>query len=90
MATAYFERFTLEMSDAAVVDCHHQGTCDEDVDFWSSRIARPEEITPEKLAAELQEYGAWDRDELSDDQANWKRLIWIAAGNIQEEMAAQH
>lgn len=90
MATAYFERFTLELPDAAVVDCYHQGACDEDVDFWSSRITRHEEITPEKLAAELKEYGAWDEEELSDDQANWKRLIWIAAGNIQEEMAAQH
>jgi len=85
MKTAYFERFTLDLPDQAVPECSHSGACDQDVEFWSSRITRPAQITPEKLAAELREFGAWDVWELADDQANWQRLIWIAAGNIQEE-----
>lgn len=85
MKTAYFNRFTLEMPDECVSECSHSGACDDDVDYWSIRLLRPPEITPDKLAAELKEYGAWDADELADDSANWRRIIWIAAGQIQEE-----
>jgi maleate cis-trans isomerase len=81
MKTAYFNRFLLELPDEAVYDCAHQGSCDEDVDFWASRVDR-QNITNEDLAAELKEYGAWDSKELQDDEANWKRIIWIAAGDI--------
>ena len=84
MKTAFFNRFILELPSEAVLDCHHQGACDEDVLFWSNKITRPDEITKEKLKSELKEYGAWDKDELENDDDNWKRLIWIAAGNIQE------
>jgi hypothetical protein len=84
---AYFTRFSLEMPAEAINDCSHQGPCDDDVDYWSPRIARPNEITPEALRDELREYGAWDSEELLDDDANWQRLIWIAAGNIREEAA---
>jgi hypothetical protein len=86
MPTAYFNRFTLDLPDAAVPDCSHQGACDEDVAYWSARIQRPGIITPALLAAELKEYGAWDDEQLADDDDNWQRLIWIAAGNIREEM----
>ncbi len=84
-ATAYFERFTLDMPIEAVADCSHIGACDADVERWALKITRPEQITPETLRAELKEYGAWDSDELNDDAANWQRLIWIAAGNIKDE-----
>lgn len=84
--TAYFNRFTLELPDAAVADCSHQGPCDEDVAHWSPRIERPAEITADALAAELKEYGAWEPEDLADDLANWHRLIWLAAGNIKDEL----
>lgn len=83
--TAYFDRFCLEMPQGAIEDCSHQGKCDEDVAYWAKEIERPAEITPEKLAAELKEYGAWDAEELADDDQNWHRLIWIAAGNLKED-----
>jgi hypothetical protein len=98
MKTAYFNRFSIDLPDAAVADCHHQGACDSDVAHWAGaewqgatripRIARPDTLTPEILAAELKEYGAWDAEELADDDANWQRIIWLAAGNIQEEERA--
>jgi len=90
MNTAYFNRFTLDMPDEAVLDCSHQGQCDDDVAHWSSKIQRPADITAETLRAELKEYGAWDSDELNDDEQNWQRLIWIAAGNIKEEYASKN
>lgn len=83
-----FNRFELELPDQAVYDCSHAGQCDADVDHWQSRIIRPDKCTPEALRAELDEYGAWDDDELSDDSANWRRIVWIAASNAKEERKA--
>ena len=87
--TAYFTRFTLDIPAEAVADCSHQGACDDDVEAWSSRIDRPSDITPKALRAELKEYGAWDAEELADDDANWRRIIWLAACDIKEELASQ-
>jgi hypothetical protein len=85
---AYFERFTIKMPNAAVFEMSGAGAADEFVAYWASRIKRPAAVTPEALAAELREYGAWDPDELSDDADNWRRILWIAAGNLREESQA--
>ena len=85
MREAYFNRFTIEMPQEAAEACSHQGACDEDVAWWAPRITRPAEATPKRLRAELNEYGAWEDDELADDDVNWLRIVWIAAGNIKEE-----
>lgn len=74
------------MPREAVADCSHQGSCDDDVAYWAPLIARPESATPETLAACLKGYGAWDAEELADNEANWRRLVWIAAGDISEQM----
>ncbi len=84
MKTAYFERFTIDFPDQCVTDCHHQGQCDEDVEYWQGKIDLSH-IPDDKLAAELKGYGAWDSDELKDRVANERRIIWLAAGNIQDE-----
>lgn len=81
---ALFERFTLEMTGNAALDCSHSGRCDEDVEFHAPTIQRPDNCTPERLAAELKECGAWDAEELADDAKNWHRIVWIAANNIVE------
>ena len=82
---AQFERFSITLPREAIDDCHHQGDCGPDVEAWATDIDRPDDCTPEALAAELREYGAWDDAELADDSANWERIIWIAAGNLKEE-----
>jgi hypothetical protein len=89
MPTAYFDRFALELPADAVAACSHQGDCGPDVEAWAPDIIRPADCTPEALAKELREYGAWDDEQLADDQANWERIVWIAAGNIQEESRAR-
>lgn len=87
-----FNRFEFRMSGEAVMDCSHQGQCDEDVKHWAPLIQKqvekdnfPNKPTPEKIREELGEYGSWDEEELKDDEQNWRRLIWIAAGNIKDE-----
>lgn len=82
---AQFNRFEIEMTKAVAASCSHQGSCDDDVEYYSGKIRRNKKrVTPENLRAELEDYGAWDDDELADDAANWRRIIWIAAGDIIE------
>lgn len=85
MPTAHFNRFSLNLSAQCVADCSHQGPCDEDVEHWAKYLPLPAAATPEAIRAELKEYGAWSTEELANDNANIRRLIWIAAGNIKDE-----
>jgi hypothetical protein len=82
---ATFNRFELLIPGGAVVDCGASGAVDNAVAYWKGEIQRPDKCTPEKLRDELREYGAWDVKELADDDANWGRIIWIAANNISDE-----
>lgn len=84
---ASFNHFELRLPGEAVTDCSHSGQCDEGVAHWAPRITRPAQCTVEALRAELKECGAWDAAELSDDEANWHRIVWIAANNIAEDDA---
>lgn len=42
-------------------------------------------LSPDDIRSELENYGAWDDDELADDEANKQRILWIAGGNISED-----
>ena len=79
---ASFNRFEFEMSEEAVIDCYHQGACDEGVSAWQGKIDLSH-ISDEALREELKEYGAWSDEELQDRTTNECRIIWIAAGDIQ-------
>jgi hypothetical protein len=84
MHWAGFNRFEIQLPEDCVTDCSHQGRCDEDIEFWRGKIDLSH-ISDDSLAAELQEYGAWDLEELEVWEAIEARIIWIAAGNIREE-----
>jgi hypothetical protein len=86
--TAYFDRFTFDMPSQAVKDCSHQGSCDDEVEYWES-IIDLSHIPASHIRAELKEYGAWSYGELANDDDNRKRIIWIAAGNIKEELTSK-
>ena len=83
MKIAQFNRFEVELPDEAVRDCYHQGACDTDVDFWEPKIKIKASAT--LIKAELREYGAWDKSELKDRTQNKKRIIWLAAAQVQED-----
>lgn len=85
MMAGYFERFVIDLPDEAVRECSRSGAVDAEVTYWAARIERPAECSPDALRAELREHGAWDDSELSDDAANWERIVWIAACNAAEE-----
>lgn len=86
---ALFNRFEIEMPLQAIEDCHHQGACDDDVEFQEKKIDLSH-IAPDKIRSELKEYGAWDADELADEKTNRQRIIWLAAGNIQDDYEGEY
>lgn len=49
-------------------------------------VAEMKGIDKDKLKLELQEYGVWPDKELSNHEDNITRILWIACGNIQEDM----
>jgi hypothetical protein len=77
-------RIETQIPEDAISDCSAQGSCDDAVDYWAPRIARPEKAPPELLASELREFGAWDAEQLADDDANWRRWIWTACCDLAE------
>lgn len=85
---ASFNSFSIALPWEAVGDMSGPGPADSAVSHWSSIVSRPDACTPDALASELKEYGAWDAEELEDDTENWGRILWIAAGNIREENKA--
>lgn len=89
---ASFNRFELRLSGQCVLDCSHSGDCADDVARHVRQVRRQinsdnftNKPTPDKIRAELAEYGAWDAEQLACDVENFNRLVWIAANNIAED-----
>ena len=78
---------SLSLTKSDIESASHQGDCDADVKALCARkdiASQTDKWDPEKLKRELKEYGAWDEIELSDHDANIRRLVWILAGDERE------
>ncbi len=82
--TTYLNGIEIGMSQEAMEDCSASGPVDEAVDHWFTRVNVY--ATAEQIRNELKEYGAWDAEELQDDTQNLKRIVWIAASNIKDDL----
>ena len=85
---ASFNRFEIKMTLPQAESCSHPGDCQHDVEalMKEPQIQRQRnKIDPDLIRQELKEYGAWDDEELADDDMNWVRILWIGANNITEE-----
>lgn len=88
---ANFNRFELNLPIAVVLSCSQPGKdASEDVKAalrrYPSLLADIQDLDPFLVREELSEYGAWDEDELADDEKNAERLVWLAANDIREEL----
>jgi len=81
-------KIELNITKKVAAICSHMGDCEQDVKFVLQEYPKVkrqlDKINPEVLASELKEYGAWDSDELADNEQNKVRLLWIASGDILE------
>lgn len=86
---AKFNRFEIKMTKDQAHTGSHPGPCDNDVEYLLTLPAIKKElkkISDVDLAAELKECGAWDNEQLKDRQENEARIIWLAAGQITEDI----
>ena len=80
-------RIELNITKRQAAGASHQGQCDGDVAELCRvpAIARQlRAIDPALLREELSKWGAWDETELADHAQNLQRLLWLAAGDIND------
>lgn len=80
--------FALELTEDQAESGSHSGNCYNDVKELLKLpevLEQFESINPESIRKELKEYGAWNEAELSNDEENRIRILWIACANIREE-----
>ena len=79
----------LNITKAQAHTGHHQGPCDRDIAELRrlpSIKKQLDRLGPARLREVLRDYGAWDQAELSDHDANLDRILWIACGDIVENL----
>jgi len=79
--------FEIEMTLEQAESGSHQGACDEDIAELlkvPAISAQLDKFGPDSIRAALAEYGAWDAEELQDDDANRARALWVACCDARE------
>lgn len=80
-----------DLPQECIEDCSASGAVDDAVAYWieEPRVAAVfAQLKPRDLRECLRGYGAWDDDELADDDANRRRILWIACGNFRDFQVA--
>jgi hypothetical protein len=73
-----------DIPDEALRDCHHQGACDAEVEYWQSEL---DFMAPRQMMIDyLSPFGGWDIDELNEktDDELAQIVLWIASGDYAE------
>lgn len=81
-------RIELKITLADAESCYHPGPCDMDVADLRTKPSIQRQLAkldPATVKSSIQDYGAWDDDDLADHEANLDRLLWIACCDISEE-----
>lgn len=79
--------FSISLTKKQAQTGSHSGDCEGDVKYLltlPSIKKQFESIDPESIRKELKEYGAWDEEELKDDESNRMRILWIACGDYMD------
>lgn len=82
-------RVELQITKQQARYATHSGPCDAEVLAVSlkPKIARQlNKLDPALLARELKEYGAWDATELADHEQNLQRILWLACGDLSDQI----
>lgn len=80
--------FSLTMARSDAESVSGPGPADENVATLTRTPAiasQLDALDPESIRRELRKFGAWEAEELADDDANRERLVWIAGCELREE-----
>lgn len=78
-------RIELNITKAQAAQGSHQGQCYQDIEELRQVPAIRRQLAkldPAEVVKELNGYGAWSDNDLSDHSANLNRLLWLACGDI--------
>ena len=82
-----YGEFLGQLPMECIVDCSHSGKCDSDVEYWTDQLAFADGLPLDKAIEFIAEYGAWDREELSQKSPEEiaQIVLWIFCGNLKDE-----
>jgi hypothetical protein len=86
---ATFNRFEIKLTKEQALTGSHPGPCDLDIrDLLQLPAIKRQlnKIPVDAIRNEIKEYGAWNENELSNYEDNKARILWIACGNIREDI----
>lgn len=76
----------VRLTRECIADCTAPGSVDALVSEWVKRLHKKLEKLDQKFIRRvLKPYGAWDAEDLADDEANYARLLWVAAGACKDQ-----
>jgi hypothetical protein len=79
--------FGVRMTYGHAESCSHAGSCDAEVAAVTRLLAAQlDAMAADDIREGLRESGAWDAEELADDDANRQRAVWLAACDIRESV----
>jgi hypothetical protein len=80
-------RVEVVVPGQAILDLSASGPVDDAAEYWSQegRTWGWGDVDPRDVARDLAEYGAWDEEDLKDEDLNRERFLWTAACSVAEE-----
>ena len=89
MKLAYLTRFVLPVPEHVVTQINRATDKEQAVCQLAPQVPWPHDLDEFTLRAELFDFGIWSLDELQDSEENWRRIVYIACCNVQEDEASQ-
>jgi hypothetical protein len=86
---AWLDHVALRVRTSDALDMSQPGPADDTVAYYVQQpyyTRQFAQMRPEDVRDELAEYGAWDAEDLADDEENLHRLLWCAAGTVREQL----
>jgi len=78
---------SLNITKAVANECSRSGDNEYSVNYYMNLPKYRKQLLKldkEQVRNELNEYGAWEDDELENHEDNLQRLFWLACGNISD------
>lgn len=78
---------SLNITKAVANECSRSGNNEYSVNYYMNLPKYKKQLLKldkEQVRNELNEYGAWEDDELENHEDNLQRLFWLACGNISD------
>ena len=79
-------RVEVVVPGETLIDLTASGPVDDAAEYWSheGRTWGWGDVDPSDVAVDLAEYGAWDEEDLKDEDQNRERFLWTASGMVTE------